>query len=382
MQPSEIINLESPENIHVEQVLLGTIISDNVTDKWVSISFLGSEDFSLQEHFFIYAEISTLIRNGKNTDINSIEAALSEQGKLEIVGGRAYLEKLIQIYICNSEEINIVDYAARLRELNLLRALKNIGLQIVNSTSKPNGKKIAQIIAEANAKLYELLRCSDDNGANSDSWTSSFLNSLVSSLDQIDTLYMSAETQGHPRMLTGESSLDSIQAGFQAGDLVIVARNKSSLNPSMCMNVTQYVALDLKLPVLIYSLGIDSIEAVKQMLSSIGKIELSVLNSGQLDDEDWLSLTNVMGELGHPRDTRIVLDSRPNLYAMQIITRARAVHRFYGGKLGLIFIDDIGLIEHISEDSIIGIQENIRALKTLAKELNVPVLAGLNHKYQ
>ena len=173
---------------------------------------------------------------------------------------------------------------------------------------------------------------------------------------------------------TGYHDLDSKTSGLQPGDLLIVAGRPSMGKTSFALNMAEYVSIEVGLPVAVFSMEMGGAQLAMRMLSSVGKLDAHRMRTGRLNDEEWSKLTFALGKM---HEAPLYIDETPALNPIDLRARARRLYR-QCGKLGLIVIDYLQLMSVASggsENRATEISEISRSLKSLAKELNVPVIA-------
>jgi len=193
---------------------------------------------------------------------------------------------------------------------------------------------------------------------------------LKNVVDRITELYNSKDPL--TGVSTGYGRLDDMTSGLQSGDLIIVAGRPSMGKTSFAMNLAEN-ALMKDLPVLVFSMEMPAESLLQRMLSSLGRIDQTAVRSGKLSEDDWPRLTSAMNLI---RDRNLFIDDSAALSPTEIRARARRIARQFDGKLGLILVDYLqlmqvpGLANRVEE-----ISEISRSLKALAKEMKVPVIA-------
>jgi replicative DNA helicase len=172
---------------------------------------------------------------------------------------------------------------------------------------------------------------------------------------------------------TGFHDLDQKTSGLQPGDLIIVAGRPSMGKTAFSINIGENVALDTGLPVAIFSMEMGGAQLVMRMIGSVGRLDQHRLRTGKLGEDDWQRLTYALGKLN---EAPVFIDETPGLNVLELRARARRLMR-QCGKLGLIIIDYLQLMAGSGggENRATEISEISRALKSLAKELHVPVIA-------
>src|SRR5205809_2574684 len=168
--------------------------------------------------------------------------------------------------------------------------------------------------------------------------------------------------------------LDEMTTGLQDGDLIIVAGRPSMGKSSLALNMAEHIGLELKLPVLFFSMEMGAAQLALRLLGSVGKVDAQKLRTGRLDPGDWDRLGTALGKLN---EAPILIDETASLNPLELRARARRKAREYGG-LGLIIVDYIQLMQGTdagSENRATEVGEISRGLKSMAKELKVPVMA-------
>ncbi len=356
-----------PHSVEAEQSVLGGLLLENeALDKIADI--LGSVDFYRHDHKLIYEHISKLIEHNKPADIVTVAESLEISAELSGIGGIAYLGALAQN---TPTAANIRRYAEIVRERSVMRKLVTVGSAIAESAYSPQGRDAQQLLDEAEAKIFQIA----EGGKRSTEGFVDIKVLLPQVADRIDYLYQ-RENQGDVTGIpTGFSDLDERTSGFQPGDLIIVAGRPSMGKTAFSLNIAENVALDTKLPVAVFSMEMGATQLATRMIGSVGRLDQHRMRNGNLEDEDWVRLTTALGKLN---DAPIFIDEGAGLSSFDVRARARRLHR-QCGKLGLIVVDYLQLMSAPSgrqgENRATEISEISRSLKSLAKELDVPVVA-------
>lgn len=354
-----------PHSVEAEQSVLGGLLLENeALDRVADI--LMPDDFYRHDHRVIYDHISRLIQHSKPADIVTVAESMDSTAELQGVGGIAYLGALAQN---TPSAANIRRYAEIVRERSVMRKLVEIGTGIADSAFSPQGKDAAQLLDEAEAKIFEIA----EGGKRS---TQGFIDIKVllpQVADRIDQLFQRDNQSDVTGIPTGFTDLDSMTSGLQGGDLIIVAGRPSMGKTAFSINIAENVALDTGLPVAVYSMEMGATQLAMRMIGSVGRLDQHRMRTGRLEDEDWVRLTTALGRLN---DAPIFIDESAGLNALEVRARARRLHR-QCGKLGLIVVDYLQLMSstRVGENRATEISEISRALKSLAKELDVPVIA-------
>jgi replicative DNA helicase len=356
-----------PNSVEAEQSVLGGLLLENeALDRIADI--LNQADFYRHDHRLIYTHIAKLIEQNRPADIVTVAESLENSAELSSVGGIAYLGALAQN---TPTAANIRRYAEIVRERSIMRKLVEVGSGIAESAYNPQGRDAQQLLDEAEAKIFQIA----ESGNRGSQGFVNIQTLLPQVADRIDYLYQ-RENQGSVTGIpTGFDDLDERTSGFQPGDLIIVAGRPSMGKTAFSLNIAENVALDTKKAVAVFSMEMGATQLATRMIGSVGRLDQHRMRNGNLEDEDWARLTTALGKLN---DAPIFIDEGAGLSSFDVRARARRLHRQTGG-LGLIVVDYLQLMAgtsgRASENRATEISEISRSLKSLAKELDVPVVA-------
>ncbi|HAL40463.1 MAG TPA: replicative DNA helicase [Polaromonas sp.] len=354
-----------PHSIEGESSVLGGLLLDN--GAWDRVAdLLSDQDFYRREHQLIYAAAGALINASKPADIITVYEHLQNAGKADEVGGLSYLNALAQ-YVPSAA--NIRRYAEIVRERSILRKLVAASDEIATNAFNPQGKAVATILDEAEQKIFNI----GEQGSRMQQGFQSMDTLVVSLLDRVTE--MSENPNDITGVPTGFYDLDRLTSGFQAGDLVILAARPSMGKTALAINIAEHVALNEGLPVAVFSMEMGASQLAVRIVGSIGRIDQTHLRTGKLSDEEWPRLTEAIEKL---RNISLHIDETPGLTVSELRANARRLAR-QCGKLGLIVVDYLQLMSVSSsmndENRATAVGEISRGLKSLAKELQCPVIA-------
>jgi replicative DNA helicase len=356
-----------PHSVEAEQsVLGGLLLESSALDKIIDL--ITHEDFYRRDHQLIYRQIVRLSEQAKPVDVITVAESLEIAGDLDKVGGLLYLGTLANNV---PSAANVRRYAEIVRERSIMRKLAEVGSDIAASAYNPTGRDAAQLLDEAERKVFEIAEA----GSRGKQGFVPMPPLLTQVVERIETLYARGNVSEVTGTATGFTELDRMTSGLQPGDLVIVAGRPSMGKTAFSINIAENVALDSKLPVAIFSMEMGGAQLAMRMLGSVGNLNQHDLRTGRLQDDDWGRLTHALGKLN---DAPIHIDESAALSALEVRARARRLHRQNNG-LGLIVIDYLQLMSgsagKTNENRATEISEISRSLKSLAKELQVPVIA-------
>jgi replicative DNA helicase len=363
---SQLLNLKlPPHSIDAEQSVLGGLLLDNTAFDRIG-DVVADSDFYRDDHRRIFRQIARLIERGKPADVVTVDEAIKASEDKDKTGGITYLAALAG----NTPSAhNARRYAEIVRECAVLRKLIEVSAEIADGALNRMGKEVGQLLDEAESKIFQIAEA----GAKTRQGFMEIQPLLTQVMERIDLLYHRDNPSDITGIPTGYRDLDRDTSGLQPGDLIIIAGRPSMGKTALALNIAEHVAVDNKLPVAIFSMEMSGSQLAMRLLGSIGRLDQHKLRTGRLSDDDWNRLTNAVGKL---HDAPILVDESGALNALELRARARRLHRQYGA-LGLIVVDYLQLMQATSEgeNRATEISEISRALKALAKELKVPVVA-------
>ncbi len=351
-----------PHSIESEQSVLGGLMLDNLA--WDRISeIITTVDFYRVDHRNIFAAIAALANESKPIDAITVMETLKTRKQLDEIGGEVYLFELAKN---TPSAANIVAYANIVRERSVLRQLISSAGEIADSAFSPGGKTVLELLDEAERKIFQIAEQGGHAKGPND-----IKSLLTKAVERIDILYHSGSSiTGIPTCFT---DFDEMTSGLQKSDLIIIAGRPSMGKTSFAMNVAENAALKTKKPVLIFSMEMPGDALAMRMMSSLGRIDQHRLRTGKLNEEDWPRVTSAVSMLS---EIKMFIDDTPALSPSELRSRARRVAREQG-ELGMIVVDYLQLMQipGMKENRTAEISEISRSLKSLARELNVPLIA-------
>ncbi len=355
-----------PHSLEAEQSLLGALLLDNEVEAKIG-DVVSTPDFYSDAHRVIFDHAMRLIREGKPADAVTVAEALASTQQLDYVGGLAYLGALVQNVPTTA---NVRRYAEIVRERSVLRQLASAAGDIAEAAFRPMGRSAREVLDEAETRVMHIAEAGS-RGQTQYQEIGALLKGVVERIEELYSRDNPSEVTG---IETGFTDLDRDTAGLQPGDLVIVAGRPSMGKSALAVNIGEHVALHLKLPVVIFSMEMGASQLALRMIASTGRLDSKNLRTGRLQHDDWDRLSAALGKLG---EAPILIDETPALTAMEVRSRSRRIAKLHKGKLGLIIVDYLQLMQASSEgeNRATEISEISRSLKALAKELKVPVVA-------
>lgn len=352
-----------PQNIEAEQSVLGSLMLDKEAVMKV-VDFLTVKDFYKGTHQAVYKTMINLFERREPIDILSVTTKLRETKSLEEAGGQAYLAELVNSVPTAS---NIAHYAKIVQKKRILRELIGASYDIAQLGYKEE-EDIDVLLDEAERRIF---------GISETSLTQNFVqvkSSLEEAFERIDKLHrQEGGTRGVP---TGFADLDNYLAGLQKSDLIVLAARPGLGKTSFALDIARNVAISAKVPVGLFSLEMSQEQLIDRLIASQADVDLWRIRTGNLsstgEDNDFLRIQNALGTLS---EAPIFIDDAPSPTIIQMRAMARRLQAEHG--LGLIVVDYLQLIQPrtMSDNVVQQITEISRALKGLARELHVPVLA-------
>ena len=347
-----------PQNIDAEEAILGGVLLDPEAIGRVA-EILQPEAFYISAHQEIYRAALVLSNQGQPTDLLRITTWLRDEGILDKVGGQA---RLIQLVDRTVSAVNIDQYAKLVMDKYMRRQLISAGTQITQmgfDTKTP----LAQLLDQAEQSIFNVTQTRPTKG-------------LTSTADVIMTTFADIEQLSEglvlPGIPCGFYDLDAMTQGFQRSDLIIAAARPAMGKTSFVLNIARNIAASsTKLPIAVFSLEMSKEQLVYRLLSSEAQVESGRLRSGRLSQHEWAPLSNAIDSLSQ---IPIFIDDTANITVNEIRSKCRRLQAEQGGALGLILIDYLQLMEGGGDNRVQELSKMTRALKQLARELNVPII--------
>lgn len=348
-----------PQSLEAEESVLGGILLDrHALDRVIEV--VGADDFYRESHRKIFRAMLALSEKNEPIDLVTLADMLKARGELQEVGGATYLAELADKV---PSAAHIVHYARIVREKAVMRHLIAVANEI--ATRCYNGQEdIERFLDEAERLIFDVserrIRPS----------FSKMGDMIMDTIKTVERLFERKElVTGVP---TGFIDLDRMTAGLQPADLIIVAARPSMGKTAFVLNIAQYVALQTNTGVAIFSLEMSKEQLVLRMLCSEARVDNAKVRTGYLGERDFPRLAMAAGRLA---EAPIYIDDTPAQNVLEMRAKARRLKR--EANIGLVIIDYIQLMRGLTaqENRTQELSEISRGLKSLAKELHVPVIA-------
>ena len=349
-----------PQNLEAEQAVLGTILLQPEALTQV-VELIKADDFYRDAHKVIFSAMLTLYDKREPHDLITVSSLLADQHKLEGAGGASYLASLTDVIPFTG---TLVHHARLIRQKSVLRQLIRTSSELAaRCYDAPHD--IDALIDDAERTIFEIAHAKSGQA--------------FQAIGQIVPLSFNRITEQAQKgdaitgTATGYTDLDSMTAGLQPADMVVLAARPSMGKTALAMNIVQNVAILQRIPVAVFSLEMSAQALAMRMLCSVGRVDSQRLRTGRLQDSDWPRLQRATRQLS---DAPIFIDDTSAMTALEMRAKSRRLKAEHN-NLGLIVVDYLQLMHGRgnSENRVQEISEISRSLKAMAKELDVPVLA-------
>ncbi|RTE05508.1 replicative DNA helicase [Paenibacillus whitsoniae] len=359
---NEQMNIQMPVDIRAEQAVLGSIFIEKDVFSIVSDRLIGGE-FDRETHKRVYRAMTKVAESGRPIDLVTVTAELQDSKELEAVGGVSYLSELSAAVPTTA---NVGYYIDRVQEMFLRREAIKTAMDLVKQATEEQNVHAFIAMAETSA-----LKLSDKAAPQKD--FQPIKQVLLSAWDDAERRYNARHTnRGITGIPSGFTDLDNMTAGFQSGDLIIVAARPSVGKTALALNVGQNVATMTGENTAIFSLEMSVLQLAQRMICAEANIDASRMRTGFFDDDDWSKMSMAVGKLA---ESGIFIDDTPGMTVNEIRSKCRRLKK--EKTLGMVIIDYLQLIQSSKRGS--NRQEEVseisRTLKQLARELEVPVIA-------
>ncbi|MDD4955938.1 MAG: replicative DNA helicase [Candidatus Omnitrophica bacterium] len=355
----QVIDKLPPQNIEAEMATLGAMLINEPAIAEV-MEIVDEDFFYKEEHKLIFSTIISLFNSRKKVDILTVSEDLSKKKLLERIGGASYLTSLADFVPTSA---NVSHYARIVKEKGVLRLLISSATQIVALAYKED-EEVSTVLDKAEKLIFEISDKRVEGGY------IHIKEIIKDGIELIESLYhKKSHITGIP---TGFHDFDVKTAGLQKGDLIIVAGRPSMGKSALATSIAEFASVDEKIPIAFFSVEMSKEQLMQRFLCSQAKVDMHKLRTGFLAPSEWPILTSAAGKLS---EAPIYIDDTPAINVFELRAKARRLRAHYG--IQLIVIDYLQMIRGMrkGDSRQQEISEISQALKALAKELNIPVLA-------
>lgn len=354
-----ILDKIPPQNLEAEMAVLGSMLMDEDAIS-VAAELLDINSFYKDAHRKIFECMLDLYNSNKAVDLITLTDELKRQNALEEIGGVSFLTSLVNSV---PTAANITHYVGIVKEKSILRSLINNSTKIISSCYESEGNT-DEVVDNAQRLIFEV---SDKKISGSYSHLKEI---IKDSIETIDKLYQKkTHVTGLP---TGFIDFDIKTAGLQDSDLIVIAGRPSMGKSAFAMGIAEHIGVVEKLPIAFFSLEMSKEQLVQRLLCAHAKVDAHKVRTGYLSTSDWPRLTAAAGKLS---EAPIFIDDTPAASVMELRAKARRLKAHH--DIRLIMLDYMQLmrgsvgIENRQQE----ISEISRSLKSLARELGIPVVA-------
>ncbi|MDR0411645.1 MAG: replicative DNA helicase [Treponema sp.] len=349
-----------PHDDSAERAALGALLLDADAIS-VALQFLRPEDFYSNANKAVYEAILGLFNKGVKADLLTLIGELKQRGKLEDVGGEAYIASLTNVVPSSA---NIEYYAQTVQNQSLRRALLRVSGEVITQSYDQTLEE-RLILEEAQQKLFDL---SDNRQA----FKAKSMHELVPEvIGIIERLHMAKKV--YTGIPSGFDDLDKLTSGFQASEFIVIGARPSIGKTALALSMASNISIKNKTPAAFFTLEMSDMSLLMRLFSSESKINSNALKTGFLSNNS--DFPKLMEAAGRIYDAPLYIVDIPNMKLLDLRAQSRRLRSQQ--KVEIVFIDYLGLIS--SENSRIPRYEQIsevsRSLKSLARELEIPVVA-------
>ncbi len=352
----------TPKSLEAEQAFLGSLIMDS--SSWDQVSHMvESKDFIDTKNREIFNQIYNLASSGQVIDVIVLGDALKTSGLLDKVGGLIYLGELAKKVPTSA---HIKAYADIIKENSIKRELINISTRTIQNVHQSDQGNIKDILDKAESEIFGITADSTiDNGL-------AKIGPVVNKY--IENVYNKKNNDEIDYLLTGYKEFDKLVSGLQKSDLIIIAGRPSMGKTAFAMNIAQDIVFKQKKKVGFFSLEMSAQSIALRMLSSLSFVSQQKIRTGDYEasNKDTKAVTSAIEQM---QDCDFYIDDTAAISPMELRSKARRMKRDSG--IDMIIVDYLQLmsIPRYSENRVNEIAEVTRALKAIAKELDIPVVA-------
>ena len=353
-------NRVPPHKNDAEIAVLGGLLLDPEAFDEVS-DLINEEVFYRPAHRKIYRAIQDLKRKGDPTDVITVSNMLMKNNELDSAGGPKYLAEILDQV---PSAANIGAYANIIHEQALLRALITLGGDFIEKAYTQDFENVNNFLDDVESGVFYLAERKQLQGLSS---ADELVKSSISKLEELSA--MQGEVTG---VGSGFTDMDAMTAGFQGGEMIILAARPSMGKTAFSLNIALNAALREKKKVAYFSVEMAKDSVMTRLLAIEGKLRLGDLRVGQIDDKGWLKLINTAAKLS---ESHLFIDDTSGISPFEIRAKCRRMKAKHG--LDMIMIDYLQLmsLKQKVDNREREVSEISRMLKAIAKELDVPVIA-------
>lgn len=349
-----------PQSLDLEEAVLGALMLEQSAVNDV-IDVLRPESFYKEAHQKIYSAILSLFGKSQPIDILTVTEELKRSAELDVVGGPFYISQLTNRV---ASAANVEFHARIISQKFIQRELIRISSEIIKMAYDET-TDVFELLDRAESNLFKV---AEGNLRKSYDTMSSLITSAIRQVEEL-----SKKEDGVSGVPTGFTSLDRITSGFQPSDMVVLAARPGMGKTAFVLSLARNTAVDFNMPVAVFSLEMSSLQLVNRLIASETELSAEKLKKGKLEDHEWEQLNAKVGKLAQ---APIFIDDSPALSVFELRAKCRRLKAQH--DIQLIIIDYLQLMTATGDGK--GNREQeisviSRSIKSIAKELSVPVIA-------
>ena len=348
-----------PHSQEAEQSVIGSMIIDKEAIS-AAMELLTADDFYEKTYGLLFDAMVGLYNEGKSVDVVTLQDRLRQLGAPPQVSSLEYVGSLLS---ATPTSVNVREYAGIVRDKAQMRSLIRANEEISN-TCYSGQEPVDEIMEDAEKRIFQVLQSRGGGD---------FVPIRQIVIDALKTIQAAAMNKGSVTGLpTGFKDLDYKTAGFQNSDLILIAARPSMGKTAFALNIAEHMAIRENVPVLLFSLEMSKEQLVNRLFAMEARVDASLLRNGRLSDSDWESLMYSANVLA---DSNLIIDDTPGISVSELRSKCRRYK--LENQIGIIMIDYLQLMQgsRRAESRQQEISEISRALKGIARELQVPVVA-------
>lgn len=351
-----------PQAVPLEEAVLGAVMLDKEALPIV-LDILRSDSFYLDSHKAIYKAMLRLFEKSQPIDLLTVTEELRKGGDLEVVGGPVYIVELTNKV---ASAANIEYHARIISQKYIQRELITVSTKVIKDAFEDT-TDVFQLLDDAEQGLFSIAQQNMSRGYQS---LSSLSGKMLKQLEELKD----QEGGGLTGVPTGFTELDRLTSGFQSSDLIILAARPGMGKTAFTLSLAKNAAVDFNKPVAFFSLEMSSLQLAQRIISMEAEISGMKMRSGQLEDYEWQQLHTAIERIG---EAPIFIDDTPGINVFELRAKCRRLKMQH--DIQMVVIDYLQLMSGGGDNQKGNREQEVsaisRALKGLAKELEVPVIA-------
>lgn len=351
-----------PQAVPLEEAVLGAVMLDKEALP-VVLDILRSDSFYLDSHKAIYKAMLRLFEKSQPIDLLTVTEELRKGGDLEVVGGPVYIVELTNKV---ASAANIEYHARIISQKYIQRELITVSTKVIKDAFEDT-TDVFQLLDDAEQGLFSIAQQNMSRGYQS---LSSLSGKMLKQLEELKD----QEGGGLTGVPTGFTDLDRLTSGFQSSDLIILAARPGMGKTAFTLSLAKNAAVDFAKPIAFFSLEMSSLQLAQRIISMEAEISGMKMRSGQLEDYEWQQLHTAIERIG---EAPIFIDDTPGINVFELRAKCRRLKMQH--DIQMIVIDYLQLMSGGGDNQKGNREQEVsaisRALKGLAKELEVPVIA-------